>query len=116
MDSFIIKLHVYPFEVMVSIGQKKTEINKGLKKYRLKVNREGNYTVIFDTGQILISLADLPTKPRQYAIMQHEIFHAAFFLMDKIGIPLNKTNDEAYAYLIGYLTQEIYSKIFSWEE
>ena len=40
-----------------------------------------------------------------------EIFHCVIFIFDKIGIKLSYKTDEIYAYLIQYITKQIYLKI-----
>jgi len=47
-------------------------------------------------------------------VIAHEIFHVVEFLMDKLTMSLCQENDETYAYLIGYITKEIY-KFVKWQ-
>lgn len=116
-DNFVIDLVIYPFEVMVSFGQTDKELEKDLNKVGLdwddkcKIIGMGKY-VMFPNNTSLIRLFNYPEYHSDYGVLQHEIFHCVTFIMDKIGIELSLyKSDEAYAYLIGYLTEEIYKKI-----
>lgn len=43
-------------------------------------------------------------KPIHPRLAAHEAFHAASFMMDRLDIPLTDYSDEAWAYLIGWIT------------
>ncbi len=67
---------------------------------------------IFDTNHMVLRMRCLPKTNEDYAHLQHEIFHIVAYLMDRIGLKLSvRKSDEAYAYLIQYLTHEIYKKL-----
>ena len=121
--NFIIPLVIYPFDVMVSIGETHEELNKRLKRYDISLDQEESdhfdrtslqgRTILFPTGQTILRLKKVPETPFEYGVLAHEIFHAATFILHRVGIKLElQTSDEAYSYLIGYLTAEIYIKIF----
>jgi len=105
---------IYPFDVMVST---ETNFNK-LHKFLIDKLPEESHdeidselmssdgrTIMFSTGQTIIQINTLTPN-----IIAHEIFHAVFFFMMKINTPLNMDTNEAYAYLVGYLTGEIYKR------
>lgn len=120
--NFIVPLVLYPFHVMVSIGQSDDELGPVLDKYPLteddirncaytSENAKGRYCR-FSTNGSFIRIRNLPVTSEDYGILAHEIFHVVAGLMDLIGMKLRiMTSDEAYAYCIQYLTQEIYKKI-----
>lgn len=121
-SNFIIPLVVYPFDVMISIGETNEDIDKRFKKYNLTAedislatftsHTVQGRTVMFSSNQTLIRLRNFPKSPVDYGNLQHEIFHAVTFVMDRIGMVLKvEESDEAYAYLIGYLTREIYKRL-----
>lgn len=64
-----------------------------------------------DGGLIVVWLSCLPTTDEEWSVVHHELFHAAYEVMDWIGIPLTPQTEEAYAYMIGYITNEFYKKI-----
>jgi len=120
--NFIIPLEVYPFDVMVSIGQSDEQLGAVLDKLDLSVAdielcRYASTTaigraVMFSTNGSFIRLRHLPSSARDFATLAHEIFHIVTFVMDRIGMKLKLlVSDEAYAYLISYLTEKIYDKI-----
>jgi hypothetical protein len=120
-SNFIIDLVVYPFDVMVSIGEPDEVLFKKLKKAGVgyedidgaKYENIGlaRYC-LFASGQSLIRLKKKPVTPNEYGTLQHEIFHTAASILWRIGAKLKiKTSDECYAYLIGYLTEEIYKRL-----
>ena len=49
----------------------------------------------------------LPTSPLEFGFVSHEIFHAAHAIMKNVGVNLSDDSEEAYAYLIGYLTRKV---------
>ena len=116
--NFIIPLVVYPFDVMVSFGQSDLEITKSLKKrgWRwddlLKLKGDGKFIIFHDINAAVIRMKYFPNYPEGQATMSHEIFHAITYILDKVGMKLKiGKSDEAYSYLIGYLTKEIYKKL-----
>jgi hypothetical protein len=120
--NFIVPLVIYPFDVMVSLGEKDEDVIKRLKKTNVQesefhlIEMDGKpgqgRAVIFDCGASIIRLWNYPTYAEDYGSLAHEIFHIVSFVMYKIGQPLEvRVSDESYAYLIGYLTKEIYKKI-----
>ena len=118
--NFIINLEVYPFDVMVSIGETdeavvKHLVKKGVpltecNKHLIEINGKGR-SLMFPTGQSLLRLPKKPETNFEMAVLQHEIFHIVQFVMHKVGITLSDDSDEAYAYLIQFLTLKIYNKI-----
>lgn len=52
-----------------------------------------------------------PTDGRSHSTLAHEIFHAVDFIMRDIGMKLTEHSHEAYAYLVGYLTEQIYKRL-----
>lgn len=117
--NFIIPLVVYPFDVMCSFGETDDELKKKLSKYHgcewddlMKCSGQGRY-VMLPNNQSLIRLWNYPTTPEEYGSLQHEIFHMVMAVMDRIGMKfIMLESDEAYSYLIGYLTKEIYKRLW----
>jgi hypothetical protein len=117
----IIPLIVYPFQVMVSFNESDEELGK--KLIRLGVDNEDHLwqfdreTQIgracqFKCGALLIRLKKFPDTPFEYGCLQHEVFHAVTYLALSIGLVLEiGVSDEAYAYLVGYLTEQIFIEI-----
>jgi hypothetical protein len=69
--------------------------------------------VMFIGKQTIIRLNFMPRlkNPIEMSLLQHEIFHAVGFIMSEINTPLNNDTHETYAYLIQYLTEEVYKEL-----
>jgi len=118
---------VYPFDIMVSIGESDDEFIKSCTKIlakehvgelkedevvcRMSQTQQGR-TIMLSGNQTIIRLKSKPQSAREYGFMAHEVFHAVTFIMDRVGMKLKlMTSDEAYAYLVGYVTEEVYKRI-----
>lgn len=62
----------------------------------------------FKGGQILIVLPELPDAIEKLGTLNHEILHAVFFILKKVGVVYSIESEESYTYLYGYLTEKIY--------
>lgn len=112
--NFIIKLEVYPFQVMVSLGEKNKSLTKKLKKWKVKSVDLGKYDGIYTTfnnGYHLIRLKKVPKSSYQFGVLQHEILHCTIQIMREVGMELSNKSEEAYTYLHGYLTYKILNEI-----
>jgi hypothetical protein len=105
---------------MVSFAETDSVLKRKLKKYGLDEEAVWHYpsdskaarAVMFENGQCLIRMRNIPKNPMDIGMLQHEIFHVVTFVMSNIGMDLViKSTDEAYAYLIGYLTKVIHEKL-----
>jgi len=57
----------------------------------------------------IIRMKNVPNTIHDLGILQHEIHHAiTHILMDK-GVKYTQSNHEAFAYMFGYVTEQIYS-------
>lgn len=121
--NFIIPFVIYPFDLMCSFGENNIQVEKALRAYNtlddadieaalFKEESTQGRAVQFSSNQMFLRLRYVPIDPVGFGCLQHEIFHVVNFLMDEIGMKYETgKSDEAYAYLIGYLTKEIYSKV-----
>lgn len=62
-----------------------------------------------NSGQIVLWMPQMPHNAKEHGTLAHEIFHCASLLMNRIGVSPTYESEEAYAYLIQYLTKEIIS-------
>lgn len=115
--NFIIPLVVYPFDVMISIGQTDAELKKIIEKTttewndNMKCVGKGLFYMTKE-NQSLIRLWNYPTTNEDYGTLQHEIFHCVTHILDRVGMKfVLQKSDEAYSYLVGYLTTEIYKRL-----
>jgi hypothetical protein len=117
--NFILPLIIYPFDVMVSMGETDEQLKKTIKRYsvtekeldEISLIGSGRYC-LFECGASLLRTKTIPTSAFDFGVLQHEIFHATVSVLWKIGMKLEiNVSDEAYAYLAGYLTEQIYKRI-----
>jgi hypothetical protein len=110
----VISIEIYCRDVVVSIGQSNKQLFKELKHKMTKSefdylfsdwddNIAKGRTIFHDSGFTVIRLKDFS----DYGLIAHECFHAVCFIFNKIGMPLTKESDEAYAYLLQYLVNQI---------
>jgi hypothetical protein len=121
--NFILGGTIYPFDIMVSIGQSDKELKKELNKYFPKQYAKGNLwqyssetslgcAVMFEGNQSLIRLRSKPKTPKEYSTMIHECLHITQFIMERVGIELKvNISDEAYCYLHAWIIEQILLKL-----
>jgi len=122
--NFIIPLVVYPFDCMVSLNENWDKFGVSVtKKWGAEIlddftksshaTSEGLSYVYTSDSMLccMIKIHNFKKDAQGYSDLQHEIFHATEFILRKCGMELNSNSHEAYAYLCGYLTKEIYKKI-----
>lgn len=68
--------------------------------YDLEDNRAGHFAIIFNTSDITVS------------DISHEAVHVVAQHFRYIGQPLDKSSEESYAYMVGWITQTIYNMIY----
>ena len=114
--SFVVDTGVYNTHVIVVLGNKK-HINKELKKMGIKkidtLNMQGaaGYTIALKENVLLWLKQTPPYTPFNYGCLSHEIFHCCSFILSRAGVELCDKSEEAYAYLIGYISEVIMDKI-----
>jgi hypothetical protein len=116
-----IPLHIYPFDIIVFLGSSDSQVESFLSLYfskkevseyehfwKLKSPTNMGRTVLMPGNKIMIrTKAKCPTL----GVVAHEVFHAVEFLFEIIGIKHCDESSEAWAYMIEYLTNEIYKLI-----
>lgn len=73
-------------------------------------------TCMAANGGVVIWMPLLPDNTKDYATLAHETLHATAFIMRKAGVPFSTDTEEAYAYLIGYITLQIEEFIAALQE
>lgn len=117
---FKIPVDIYKRDIAFSFGLDYEEYEKKLKKllpdtahYEIKESYCCGLgrTYRFTTKQIVVSMPNLPFTNQEFGTLAHEIFHAVTMLLANCGLRLSDKSDEAYAYLISFVTEHLYSKI-----
>ncbi len=122
--NFIIDLQIYPFDVVVSIAQSDEQLLASFKKigYQVTADDDGQWkytsercqgrAASLSNGAYILRLRKYPHDLDGMRTLSHEIFHIASYVMYKIGVKLMiMKSDEAYAYLVGFITKKVYEKI-----
>ena len=74
----------------------------------------GNTNQDGDTGKFFVYLSKYPVDSWDHSILVHELFHLVEQIMDRVGMPLEYcTSSEAYAYLLGQITYDVLTKLWS---
>lgn len=112
----IISIDIYGRDVMVHFGEKKhlkARLSKifGCEKSSEIVSmisgEEKGKSFLLPGGQMILYMPNLPKDIKGLSILAHEVFHIANFTLEKAGINLTSDSDEAYSYLIEFLTKKI---------
>jgi len=118
-----IKPDLYPYNVIVSIDQTTEELHIKVKKYFISFesfksllgefkNRSGDCTFSSEGKVAIIRLTAQKDKIDTLSILNHELLHATFFILDDLGIKFNiDSSDEAYTYLFGFLFTKSYKQL-----
>jgi len=121
--AFNLSLIIYPFDLRFSFNETDNEVfdfmNKNLKsKIDIKnIQYESDFSDAFlfidVSGAGLIRMRYIPSTPKCYNLLQHEITHYVYFILsERISMKHNRKTTEAYSYLTGYITEKVYEKIF----
>lgn len=112
----IIPIDIYRTDLLLVVGTRK-ELKTSLEgllsgkeaKEAYNLMAEGmdgtcrGRSALLDNGGVVLWMPDASDK----GTMAHEIFHVVRFVMERVGIGLCDESDEAYAYLIGYVTDMV---------
>lgn len=124
--NFIIDLVVYPYDIMFSIGQtdyafelalstmvNEVDLRDILRDPIISLSPEtrGRTFHHHEGGQTVIRLPSIPKTPTEIGTLSHEIFHAVSFIFRRIGMKASSNSEEAYAYAIGYVTEQFWTKL-----
>jgi hypothetical protein len=98
MKSFIIHVPIYEVYVKVVFGD--TSIPKDHLAEVIGTS-EGCYLMRFRISA---------KSPDFKNTLAHEMFHLVFKILDRAGMKLTNESQEAFAYLQGYLVEQIYKR------
>ena len=120
--NFLIDCLIYPSDIVVFVDSSNKEIKKTMRKHgyddtgisqvlsKLKNCVNARCEMMMEDGLVFIFLKS--NVKDFYSKVCHESFHATTFILDRVGVRLRMgSSDEAYAYLLGFITAEIFKKI-----
>ncbi len=112
LREIFIPVSVYDSQVIVLIGHTKEEVLKWIDKNvenDVKESAKGLINVESCTRGRTACLSGggsiIWIVKHNNPVLVHELFHATAHLLRIKGIPLTQESEEAYAYLLGYLTE-----------
>lgn len=120
---FIIRLVAYPYDIMVSVDETDESLLKTLMSYGnskkdckqimgfCDSKELGRYCML-PSAHSVIRIKTQEDKFKTMGIVVHEVFHAVTFILNRMGLQLKLyTSDEAYSYLMEYVSTEIFKKL-----
>jgi len=106
----IIDIPIFGTEIHVSIAKTALDAVKQNKKlkhiksyYKDWDNTNGGF--IFDPERNIYGI--ILAEDACTGTIAHESFHATMYLLQMFGITMSDESEEAFAYMIGYLTNEV---------
>ena len=117
---FKITIGLYRTNLFVSVGQTYEDLLTSLKKNQVKIPKylspmpetASARTVHFDDSSNLIEMPEVDFDSLDFfESFSHEILHVVFDILNKRGFVLSIESEEAYTYLMGYLTKAVMLKI-----
>lgn len=120
-QNFLVSLVVYPMDIMFSIGQSDKQLREDLKCYGIHDDEFNCFDMPAhttasafhndDTHRTIVRFRKVPETNKELGCLAHEIFHAVDMILRDIQITLSSDSDEAYAYLIDYVTVQFWEKV-----
>lgn len=122
---FCVKAYPYQTDVVFAMSEGQPRINDYLKRVMncepsLLKSVEKNLsmgprtqgrTMEFDNGAVLIWLKDVPMGAAGIALLCHEVYHAACFILRRVGMNDGRETEEAWAYLQQHLVENACRRI-----
>lgn len=115
----LIEIPLFRFNFYLLVEKDKVKIKKALVKYLNDWNAQDKHGLIdrySDYPGYCVFFAK-PVPPVMYlqsvknlADVVHECSHMAIEICESRGIPITKGNDETFAYIMGYLIEQIVKK------
>jgi hypothetical protein len=117
---FLIDHGTFPFDVLVCIGVPLPRIKSWCRGRGSVLSAEviewllkpgPGVTVVLDSGRTIVSLQPQTDPAAFHGYVAHELLHCVDFLFRRIGIEHSSESHEAFAYQIGYLTEQFYRRL-----
>ena len=114
----LIERTIFPYDILFSVGATDKEIFEYIeknKKYKLSDKEKEclelggcGKTTQLQTGHIVIRVRKEKTEIGfDLSVLVHEISHAVFLVMDRLGVTHTDSSDEVYAYYQAFIHGEI---------
>lgn len=113
----MISIDLYQQDLLVCFGSRfslvralSPLVGKRLAREEAKAighSSQGRTVIDEERGVYYLWLPQRPESAAHFGVLAHEVAHVAFGLMQKIGASLTPESEEAYTYLIHFLTERI---------
>lgn len=119
MKKYTLKDPVFYREILLCVGMNKKHINNAIKEMcedheflnevgMIEDDEHGKFIPFPEC--LLVWLESLDTI-EDIAILNHELIHATFYILDKAGVPIIAENDEIVAYHHQMLFNQVMGKL-----
>lgn len=118
--TFKIEVDIYPLVLVVMINESNEKCYKLLTKMNVDEadarlmdlqQDEVGKTNIFGRSLGVIRINRKVNTPEFHSTLAHELVHIVLPFLVSIGFKVSNDSEEAYAYLMGHLTEKIYRKL-----
>lgn len=58
----------------------------------------------------MVYLPSLSLKAGSLEVIVHELSHVVFLILGDVGVQVDPDNNEAFAYLLGYLVRQVFTR------
>ena len=120
---FPIDIPIYNIDLIIMVGDDIPALKKQLEelvkedlRYKLDelwnqhdISLKGYYT--YNDPLKVIYISDMEDYHEFISVLSHEILHAVFNIAKYVGLKYSDKSEEAYTYLVGYITREIYKQL-----
>jgi hypothetical protein len=111
----IVDFPVFRYQFECIIGPKKNvgkyvafHLNYTSNKEALEITTQrGRFYYSHGNRSPIVWLPKFPQTPREYGDLSHEIGHAVIDMLEYIGAPIDRDNDETFCYAHGYAMEKI---------
>ena len=117
-SAFIVPCDIYKTEILFVIESDSKAARDIISKVLddttiIEEDFIGNDGMTFtpQSGYIVVWLERKPQTLIQTAILTHELLHVTISILNRVGVSVSDSSEEAYTYLIQYLTEEFYKHI-----
>lgn len=122
LRDFFLCVDVYSFTIRVLLSTDVDRIVKLVNKhfgypddkeagYRIKDFSDITGKFMWKDGcRPIVWLPSAPSTPEEYGTLVHELEHATSYIGRWTGLEHSRSSEEAFCYLIGYLTSEFLKK------
>lgn len=115
----ILDVELFCANVLFSFGNTAEDLQKRVYEtypdWNLKLGKkefDGIHIQRKQSSAFIVAVMFWPSTAYHYSVLQHELFHLTFAILDRVGMKLSYDSEEAFAYLHSYITQKVYEYLW----